>query len=163
MELRKGTLSLPVECGQHGNAAPFAAQVRNWSCYYMSKGQFGLCSSRKFALTWRRLLELPEAISEESGPSRVVGSPPSTSTKPVKFFIKTRACTAGLQSLWVSFTSGLPGVLLRITQNGHIRCLHVHYIWLWHWLAVTCRNCLHLPVLNIHFYHIETHRSRNSG
>lgn len=29
MELRKWTLSLPVECCQHGSAAPFAAQVGN--------------------------------------------------------------------------------------------------------------------------------------
>ncbi|KAK4818282.1 hypothetical protein QYF61_010424 [Mycteria americana] len=29
VELRKGTVSLPVECGQHGNAAPFTAQVGN--------------------------------------------------------------------------------------------------------------------------------------
>lgn len=120
-----------------------------------------LCSSCKFTLTWRRSLELSEAVSEKSGPSCVVGSPPSTSTKPVGFsywslYLYSRSAK--------SFTSWLiPGVLLRITQTGHIRGLRVHYIWMGHQQALTYRNCLHLPVLNILVYHVEAHRSRNNG
>lgn len=58
-----------------------------------------LCSSCKFSSIWRRLLELPEAISKRSGPSCTVGNSPNMLAKLVRFLIKACACTAGLPRL----------------------------------------------------------------
>jgi len=59
----------PCQCSVV-SMVPFAAQVASWSCLELvlllhAKGTIWmlLCGSCKFSLTWRRLLELSEAIS----------------------------------------------------------------------------------------------------